>query len=612
MVENPGDLLSWIDFQAVQPVVVKDNIQSTVFVKGDRTDLKGADVLLFLKSGDFVPCRISNALKGSPEKEKKLLTALTLNIDDAKCRSAAKMLAPPGVNEWKWSLDSFVDVDEARSLTVSSIKRMARGDLCVAVCGSSIVAANVETIAEEEGGRSCLQVTDWQPAELAKESKKFIRSQTAIFGKFKEQARLQGWNVNEKEIAGNKLPLENKEAAGNLRPGKFILIEHEAGGSKKSFLTSVNNAEKETGEIELDSPLPAGYTAGGTVIRANIVLAGHGETQPERILGSGNAAISSQEFLFPVSDVSFVADTTQASGVRADISVIVDGETWTQVSRFGQSQPTDPHYTVRMTEDANIRIVFGDGTNGRRLPTGDNNIRIAWRMGSGEAGNLKAGSFRKPAHPHPRIEAIDQPFDCAGGNDMESVTLLRRSAPSSLLTMERAVSVSDFAELAASQSSVWNARADLKSQGGRRIVCVTVVPAQGGTLTAHLSKELQAFLLLRAIPGVHIELKDFDPEILKLDVTLAINSERFDKDAVTAEVRKTLLQRFTLKNRAIGDPVYLSDIYQSVEAVRGVEYSICRFAGSDEQFLYPESAAHGVIYMNSETDIVLNVVEALK
>jgi predicted phage baseplate assembly protein len=269
-----------------------------------------------------------------------------------------------------------------------------------------------------------------------------------------------------------------------------------------------------------------------------------------------------------------------------------------------------------MTEEGYLRVVFGDGVNGRRLPTGENNVRIAWRMGSGAAGNLEAGTLKKPAHPHPRVEAIDQPFKCAGGNDMESVASLRRSAPASLTTMERVVSVNDFAERAASHSSVWDARAELKSSSGReRVVCVTVVPAHGDELSALLSEDIKAFLLSRAIPGVHIELKNYVSKELKLDVTLSGNSARFDVSVVEEEVRKTLLQRFTLKNRAIGAPVYLSDVYQGVEAVRGVEYSVCHFIIegkiSNKQSLASESPDE-VFHMEDESCIQLAREEAQK
>jgi len=600
-------------------------VDGSIVVLGDKRWLNKdsicGDILVCTAAGSKA-CKVSQVKINTGVDESIITTGQVVSTElvlDTLLSSDAKMqiLLPPSENQWKWDIDSFVDMTKD-SLEVGIVSQIVLSDLCVVACGKDLVAARVEDVDKKGVDRFVLQIKYPQPAG---ENEKFIRSQTIVSGKFTKQLHLKESNVNNEPIPGNiQLPLENAEAAKSLKAGKPIVIEQEGAG--QSFLTSVKSVDSSKGEIALDSPLPDGYTTGGTIIRANVVLAGHGETQPERILGSGNATLSNQEFLFPVAGVSFVSDETQTSGVRADIHITVDGETWMQVSRFNPSRATDPHYVVRMTEEGYLRIRFGDGVNGRRLPTGENNVRIAWRMGSGTAGNLKAGTLEKLAHPHPRVEAIEQPIPCAGGNDMESVTSLRRSAPASLLTMERAVSVNDFALLAESQSSVWNARAE---QCGERAVRVTIVLAEGGKLKDHLSlsEDIKAFLLSRAIPGTHVELVDYESEPLALSITLGINSARFDPGTVQAEVQKTLLQRFTLKNRAIGAPVYLSDIYQCVEAVRGVEYSVCWFMvkpqensvnreESNKQFLYPEDRHRGVLHIAANEGIILKHEEAKK
>ena len=586
----------------------------TLSVKGDVTWLKEAYVFLFQgepqKGKEY---KVSNAKKQEiPKVDRQewepveYETILTLS-DTVTGSGLGQLFIPP--EQWKWKMDSFVGLSD-KALKVNTIKRMARGEVCVVGSGSTLVAARVKNITEEETG-SGLQIESWQPGGIANQSEKFLRSQTRVFGKFKEQARLQGWNVNTTPISGNKLMLDDEEAAGKLKAGRVLVIEHEPPDATGSFLTSVLLTGEAKGGLTLKDELPEKYITGRTVVRANVVSAGHGETQPEKILGSGNATLSNQEFLFPVSNVSFVSDTKQDSGVRADIRITVDDETWTQVPRFDFSQATDIHYVVRLTEEGHLQIIFGDGIHGRRLPTGENNVRIAWRMGSGEAGRLAAGLLKKPAHPHPRVEAIAQPFNCEGGEDMEPVTSLRRNAPASLLTMERAVSASDFAQLAESHPNVWRARAELESLGREQIVCVTIVPAGGGdTLSEESANAIRGYLLERAIPGIRVRLKLCTFHMLKLNVTLYIYKERFDVKAVEEEVHKALLERFTLRNRAIGAPVYLSDIYQCVTAIRGVEYSVCQFKGEKDNKQTLSGGEHEVFYMDeSEEQCIYITVE---
>jgi hypothetical protein len=156
------------------------------------------------------------------------------------------------------------------------------------------------------------------------------------------------------------------------------------------------------GVVVIDPALPAlgegePFTLGNIVIRGNVVAAGHGESQNERILGSGDASALNQSFVLAVAGVSFVADPTMPAGVRADIDVIVDGQIWQPAASLKDSAPGDPHYAVRMTEEGFLRIELGDGEHGRRLPTGANNVRVRLRLGTGLAGNLPAGRLEKPA-----------------------------------------------------------------------------------------------------------------------------------------------------------------------------------------------------------------------
>ena len=120
-----------------------------------------------------------------------------------------------------------------------------------------------------------------------------------------------------------------------------------------AFAATVAAIEVTQGSVELvlSQDLPSGYTYGSTLIAANVVSAGHGESKGEKVLGSGDATRLSQSFVLGETNVSFIADATQPSGVKAAIEVKVAGRAWEQAAGFQNSLPTDPHYTVRMTED---------------------------------------------------------------------------------------------------------------------------------------------------------------------------------------------------------------------------------------------------------------------
>lgn len=318
------------------------------------------------------------------------------------------------------------------------------------------------------------------------------------------------------------------------------------------------------------------YPRYDTKIYGNVVLSGHGESQNEKILGAGDATHSNQQFDFNEDEVSFVLDGNFPPGVRAAVEIVVDSRTYQQVSTLNDSDPEDPHYVVRMKEDGTLTIEFGDGRRGRRLPSGTNNVRIHHRIGVGLSGNLPPYSLKKEVKPHPLIDSLLQPIASTGGNDMEEADSMRDNAPASVLTIERAVSLTDFTHLAAGNSSVWQSRAFRLPPGPGRAdrIEVAVVPAGGGSLGT-LGDSLREFLAAHALPGVQVSIVAYQSIILDLNLTLRIKEDEYDPDFVAEDVRRAVLQAFALKEARLGEPLFRSRVFEIVEAVVGVENCQC-------------------------------------
>ncbi len=435
-----------------------------------------------------------------------------------------------------------------------------------------------------------------------------------LYGPFEHTIHPLDYDYNATAVEGVRLDLDTETSGfpDALIRGKEILVEQETGeGFENAAKVTIAVVLADEGAIEISEPLAVedGFTVGNTVIRGNVVEAGHGEIRPRQVLGSGDATQSSQSFFLEVEDVSFVADATQSTGVRADLDVKVEERTWEQVSTLNDSAPSDHHYTVRMTEDGYLKIEFGDGARARRLPEGPNNVRVTYRVGAGLEGNVSAGSLAKPVKPHRLVESVRQPLDAAGGNGMEGVESLRGNAPASLLTLERAVSETDFAHLAASQSSVWQATA-AASQGksrGRTSVEVAVVPA-GGAELGDLAAALQDFLQQHSLPGVDVTVVDYESQPFGLAVTVRVNSAAFEPDEVIEAVRDALKNAFSIENRKLGQDLYVSEVYQVVESVTGVENSVCVIDG-DPSLRRREASDRGVIYLHEEDSVLSLEVE---
>ena len=570
-----------ISEQVERPVDQGENVIYVFKAAGDWSRLakqKIADHRVDVQGNKCLPFYTVIAARYHPadsENRNKRYTILTISwqksdsFDSFPLDNPQTLLVPPAV-PGEWTVDTYLEKVSGHlpvTITTSVPKKTSAGDLAVVVTGSQVAWTRLASVVVDLEGEKAELIASggWEN----RGGSDFFLGETTVYGHFKEELRLQGWQKNDRILTGACIPLS--EAPDDLEKGRTVLVER-ADNPSASFFTTVSKTEAK--DLVLSQDLPTGFTYGNCLIAGNVVLAGHGETKGEKVLGSGDATQSSQFFVFEQENVCFVPDATQPSGVSAAIEVRVESRTWQQVGSLNDSDPTDPHYTVRITEEGYLKIAFGDGAHGRRLPTGSNNVRLIYRVGTGLEGNLPAGSLTKPAKPHRLVKAVRQPAAAIGGNDMEGVESLRENAPATLLTLDRAVSLTDFAYLAMSQSSVWQARAFSRPTGlGRNEkIEVVVVPSGGGNL-GFLSQTLTEFLLARAIPGVEINVLPYQPRTFVLDVLLSVNTEEYDPEDVASDVKTELEETFSLEKRKLGQDLFLSEVYEVVESVTGVEHS---------------------------------------
>lgn len=488
----------------------------------------------------------------------------------------------------------------ALKIETSLPKKMVAGDFVVLAAGERLAAARIKSVDPSYAqGAAQLNVDSWVPRKPGR----FYFKQTSVLGHFKHQARLKGWNVNKDKLEGPKVTVPLPIGATPPSIGRTLLIAQDSDdGPAKAFKTVISRIVPALGypncyDLEFFSAIPgdAGFTHGNTLIFGNVADAGHGERKPEKVLGSGNAAVGNQHFILDASDVSFVADPSQTSGVRADIELRVDGEMWDQVASFDSREPSDKVFRTAMLEQGGVLIEFGDGIHGHRVPTGENNVRAGYRAGAGLSGNLPAGSLIKLAQAHALVESVLQPMPSTGGNDVESAGSMRQHAPASVLTLDRAVSVDDFSGLLVRHSSVWQARAFERPGRSRHDshLELVVVPAGGAPLEG-LKQTLLDFITANGVPGARVVLTEYKPVSLVLNVTIGVISKHFDPEAVVAQVKQRLLAAFTLRERVIGQAVFLSEVYEIVENVAGVEYSKCGITGA---------VNHGQVLMVQENEV---------
>ena len=315
------------------------------------------------------------------------------------------------------------------------------------------------------------------------------------------------------------------------------------------------------------------------IIYGNAVKASHGKTQAEKILGSGDASKTNQRFLIASDKVSWIADTLYSTGVRSDLVVIVGSRVWEQVENLSASAPEDHHYEVTINQDNQLSVGFGDGIQGRRLPTGVDNVRVIYREGYGEEGNLAAGTLTKIAKKHRFIDDFVAPYSVSGGADKESTDSLRESAPATVLALSRAVSLSDYTHLISHHSMVWQAKAfeRLPDRPAPSKIEIIVVAAGGKVFSDgdEIATQLKDYITAHSVPGTSVSVSSYQQIKLHLDITIIVDSNAFNSAKVEESVKEYLVESLSIKHQELGKSLYRTDILNLVEQVEGVENTYC-------------------------------------
>lgn len=528
-------------------------------------------------------------------KKANLVTTLAQlsNVADAK---------PTDLIAWESvavMLDARLAVSSKRSVTVESPARPLGTKEWVVLSNGQSVAYSFCEVSQTATGALLLTPEGTSNSEQptspvtsvgwcqSAPSALFWQSATVAFCGFSECVELSKAHQNQEPISdsGATTLMLNKRPEA-LKPGMTVLVEVCDATTNIAQENSITQVDGE--RISLLRPVPDGATKSNLRLCGNVALAGHGEQRPERILGSGDATKARQRFLLTDSGsgVAFIADPRMPHGVRADVLVRVDGILYREVPRLEDCSPGDCVFSTRVTDAGALQFEFGDGQYGRRPPSGRDNVRVSYRQGCGLLGNVLAGTL-KPMHAHALLKDARQPLPASGGSDGQDIDSLRSHAPASLQALGRAVSLGDFAALAQSHSKVWQAAAVpgwqlLPGEAAAPLrvqpVTVFVVPAGGSNLSDSLRSELEAYLNNHSLPRVRVCVRVFSPVSLQLNILLEVTQATHDPAQVVQAVRELLLFSLSLRQRRLGQAVYLSEVYKLVESVPGVAASQCQFA----------------------------------
>ena len=155
---------------------------------------------------------------------------------------------------------------------------------------------------------------------------------------------------------------------------------------------------------------------------------------------------------------------------------------WEQVADFYGAKPDGAVYTLHRTTG---EITFGDGLRGRIPVAGQFNvIAREYRYGGGRIGNVGAEKITDLATPIREVDSVTNYRPAEGGADGETLDETKLRGPRDALKSNRAVTLEDFAQMAAetpgalvARAHAYVARPGSDGNGCGRVINVVIVPS---------------------------------------------------------------------------------------------------------------------------------------
>jgi hypothetical protein len=264
---------------------------------------------------------------------------------------------------------------------------------------------------------------------------------------------------------------------------------------------------------------------------------------------------------------------------------------WTPAADLLGSSGFDLQFVPELDNQERAVLRFGDDEYGQSI-AGATAIIATYRFGNGALGNVGAESLMHLAMPlgFSGITQVRNLLPAQGGVDPETIADVQQRAPEAFHAVQyRAVTEADYASTAKLLPQVQSAVATFRWTGSWYTVFIGILPSSSSDvinepkglmqLSSSLQQTVFSFLDGYRLAGYDLEIRPPQFLPLEIDLRLCVASDYFAADvaqAVEAALSSQILSDgtkgfFYFGNFVFGQPVYLSQIYAVVQAVKGVD-----------------------------------------
>jgi hypothetical protein len=386
--------------------------------------------------------------------------------------------------------------------------------------------------------------------------------------------------------------------AGDLAVGQFLMASGKDSTRGAAIyelvqLAGIQMTAAGLTQLTFTAALQNSYLSDTFALNANLAAATHGETVHE-VLGGGDASQPYQQFTLlqqPLTYVSARTPTGAASTLRIRVNALLPPSTipqqaaqvppvalpedtnvlWREVPTLYGTGPRDHVYVSRTGDDGRTTVEFGDGQTGARLPTGQANVTATYRKGIGSPGLVKAGQLSLLLTRPLGVRDVINPADATGAEDRQTLDDSRRTAPLTVLTLDRTVSLRDYEDFVLPFAGIAKAQAMSAWVDGEQSVLLTVAGTKGATIapTDDLYTHLLAALGQAGDPFVRIRMASYREALFRLAGNVKMDPD-YDPGSVLTAVGDALEAQFSFDARDFSQPVVYSEVVAAIQAVPGI------------------------------------------
>lgn len=325
-------------------------------------------------------------------------------------------------------------------------------------------------------------------------------------------------------------------------------------------------------EIILQESLRNIYDRATATIYANVVHATHGQTTGQEVLGSSDGVQVHRLLRLKQGPLTYLVEST-AQGIESTLTVSVDGLPWHAVPSLYGADGNERAFSIRRDDQGRTEVIFGDGQHGTRLPRGNEHVSATYRIGSGLAGNVAAGSLSQMRERPAGITKVTNPMAASGGVAPETPNQARRKAPPQVRMLQRIVSLRDFEDFVSAFAGIGRAQARLLWNGRNRLLHITIADTDG----QEVSRDSDLYVALigainaaRATSSPPLHIESFERLAFNLKAGLVIEPDHLPQKSVLQAARNVLVNSFANTQRDFGQNVFASEILALLQNVPGV------------------------------------------